>query len=308
MSRRAAALLGDRRGGAPAVRPAALRARQGARGARPRRARRRARAAGARRRTRSREMGRDLEPALTELAALGHGAGSLTARLACAGLRRDARARPVSARPAVRSCADARRPPPPTTSRRSARSATSASSGFWFTDILGQLKSFSIDNDELDDAFEGGMGFDGSSITGFNAIEESDMIAMPDPTTFAVLPWRPEEQGVGAHVLRRPDARAHALRGRPAPRAAPRARARRGDGLRPLQRRPGARVLPTSRTRTAPRCSTRAATSTSRRSTPAPTCAARPSSRSSSSASTSSTATTRSARASTRSTCATPTR
>ena len=52
----------------------------------------------------------------------------------------------------------------------------------WFTDILGQLKSFSINAAELDDAFEGGMGFDGSSITGFNAIEESDMIAMPDPT------------------------------------------------------------------------------------------------------------------------------
>src|SRR6187551_1146573 len=67
---------------------------------------------------------------------------------------------------------------------------------FWFTDILGQLKSFSINVDELDDAFEGGMGFDGSSITGFNAIEESDMIAMPDPSTFAVLPWRPEDKGV----------------------------------------------------------------------------------------------------------------
>ncbi|MEJ7751105.1 MAG: glutamine synthetase family protein, partial [Thermoleophilaceae bacterium] len=66
----------------------------------------------------------------------------------------------------------------------------------WFTDILGQLKSFSINAQELDDAFEGGMGFDGSSITGFNAIEESDMIAMPDPTTFAVLPWRPDESGV----------------------------------------------------------------------------------------------------------------
>ncbi|HEX2105131.1 MAG TPA: glutamine synthetase family protein [Solirubrobacteraceae bacterium] len=67
---------------------------------------------------------------------------------------------------------------------------------FWFTDILGQLKSFSINVAELDDAFEGGMGFDGSSITGFNAIEESDMIAMPDASTFAVLPWRPEHQGV----------------------------------------------------------------------------------------------------------------
>jgi glutamine synthetase len=68
---------------------------------------------------------------------------------------------------------------------------------FWFTDILGQLKSFSINKDELDDAFEGGMGFDGSSITGFNAIEESDMIAMPDASTFKILPWRPEESGVG---------------------------------------------------------------------------------------------------------------
>src|SRR5438552_16211372 len=68
---------------------------------------------------------------------------------------------------------------------------------FWFTDILGQLKSFSINAAELDDAFEAGMGFDGSSITGFNAIEESDMIAMPDPSTFAVLPWRPDAQGMG---------------------------------------------------------------------------------------------------------------
>src|SRR5438876_9529422 len=67
----------------------------------------------------------------------------------------------------------------------------------WFTDILGQLKSFSINAAELDDAFEGGMGFDGSSITGFNPIEESDMIAMPDPSTFAILPWRPVEKATG---------------------------------------------------------------------------------------------------------------
>ena len=66
----------------------------------------------------------------------------------------------------------------------------------WFTDILGQLKSFSINATELSEAFEGGMGFDGSSITGFNPIEESDMIAMPDAGTFAILPWRPAEQGV----------------------------------------------------------------------------------------------------------------
>ena len=78
----------------------------------------------------------------------------------------------------------------------------------WFTDILGQLKSFSVNASELDDAFEGGVGFDGSSITGFNAIEESDMIAMPDVSTFKALPWRPAEQGVarrvGPHPAERP--------------------------------------------------------------------------------------------------------
>ncbi len=67
----------------------------------------------------------------------------------------------------------------------------------WFTDVLGQLKSFSIGRDELDGALRAGKAFDGSSITGFNPVEESDMVAMPDPATFAVLPWRPEEQGVG---------------------------------------------------------------------------------------------------------------
>src|SRR2546425_930668 len=66
----------------------------------------------------------------------------------------------------------------------------------WFTDILGQLKSFAIGVDELEGALTDGMGFDGSSITGFNRIEESDMIAMPDPDTFAVLPWRPKERAV----------------------------------------------------------------------------------------------------------------
>jgi glutamine synthetase len=64
---------------------------------------------------------------------------------------------------------------------------------FWFTDILGQLKSFAVGRDELANAFEDGMGFDGSSITGFNRIEESDMIAMPDPGTFRILPWRAGE-------------------------------------------------------------------------------------------------------------------
>jgi glutamine synthetase len=60
----------------------------------------------------------------------------------------------------------------------------------WFTDINGQLKSFSVGREELEGALSDGMGFDGSSITGFNAIEESDMIAMPDPDTYTLLPWR----------------------------------------------------------------------------------------------------------------------
>jgi glutamine synthetase len=66
----------------------------------------------------------------------------------------------------------------------------------WFTDILGVLKSFSIRPSELEEAMIEGMGFDGSSIEGFSRIEESDMIAKPDPCTFQVLPWRPDEKPV----------------------------------------------------------------------------------------------------------------
>ena len=68
---------------------------------------------------------------------------------------------------------------------------------FWFTDVLGVLKSFAVTDSELEGAFEEGMGFDGSSIDGFTRIQESDMVAYPDASTFQVLPWRPEEQGVG---------------------------------------------------------------------------------------------------------------
>ncbi|PIP47656.1 MAG: glutamine synthetase [Chloroflexi bacterium CG07_land_8_20_14_0_80_45_17] len=67
----------------------------------------------------------------------------------------------------------------------------------WFTDILGFLKSVAITVEELEGALERGLGFDGSSIQGFARIDESDMIALPDPTTFQILPWRPREhQGV----------------------------------------------------------------------------------------------------------------
>ena len=66
----------------------------------------------------------------------------------------------------------------------------------WFSDILGVLKSFSIRPSELEEAMTEGMGFDGSSIEGFSRIEESDMIAKPDPATFQMLPWRPEEKPV----------------------------------------------------------------------------------------------------------------
>lgn len=67
----------------------------------------------------------------------------------------------------------------------------------WFTDILGQMKSFAITSEELDEAFDEGMGFDGSSIKGYARIDESDMIAKPDPATFQLIPWRPKEKAVG---------------------------------------------------------------------------------------------------------------
>ncbi|MEE8359770.1 MAG: glutamine synthetase family protein, partial [Candidatus Omnitrophota bacterium] len=70
----------------------------------------------------------------------------------------------------------------------------------WFCDIFGQVKSFSITDNEIVNALENGMGFDGSSITGYQDIEESDMIAMPDPSTFAILPWRPKEKAVARMI------------------------------------------------------------------------------------------------------------
>ena len=66
----------------------------------------------------------------------------------------------------------------------------------WFCDVLGRLKSFAISPEDLDVAFEEGIGFDGSAIEGFAAADEADMLAFPDPSTFQVLPWRPSADGV----------------------------------------------------------------------------------------------------------------
>ena len=73
----------------------------------------------------------------------------------------------------------------------------------WFTDILGMLKSFAITVEELEGALEEGMGFDGSSIEGFARIDESDMMALPDPDTFQLASL--ETKGAsrrGQNVLR----------------------------------------------------------------------------------------------------------
>ena len=71
----------------------------------------------------------------------------------------------------------------------------------WFTDILGFLKSFAITIEELENALYEGHLFDGAAIQGFARIEESDMFAHPDPTTFCVLPWRPQDGGAVARMF-----------------------------------------------------------------------------------------------------------
>jgi glutamine synthetase len=70
----------------------------------------------------------------------------------------------------------------------------------WFTDIEGHLKSFAVTPSEIQAALDDGMGFDGSSITGFNAIEESDMVAIPDPETFQLMPWKQGETKVARMI------------------------------------------------------------------------------------------------------------
>jgi len=71
----------------------------------------------------------------------------------------------------------------------------------WFTDILGTLKNVAITSQELERALERGMGFDGSSIEGYARIDESDMVAMPDPATFVMVPWRSREHRAVARMF-----------------------------------------------------------------------------------------------------------
>ena len=165
----------------------------------------------------------------------------------------------------------------------------------WFTDLEGHLKSFSITIGEVEGALDDGMGFDGSSITGFNAIEESDMVAIPDPETYRVLPdgktgrmicdvVTPDGEpydGDPRYVLRRALERMESL------------------GFDTFNVGPEAEYF-LSRTRKALRRSTRAATSRRRRWTPPPASVATRSARSSRWESRWSTITTRSAPPSTR--------
>ena len=131
----------------------------------------------------------------------------------------------------------------------------------WFNDLEGHLKSFAITPDELEGALDDGMGFDGSSITGFNAIEESDMVAIPDPETFVVMPWRSGESKVGRMIcdVVTPDGQPYEGDPRYVLRKA--LDRMKEHGLRHVQRRARARVLPLQGQRQGRRRSTRAATS-----------------------------------------------
>lgn len=78
---------------------------------------------------------------------------------------------------------------------------------FWFTDVLGTMKSFAVTPSEMENALADGMGFDGSCVEGFCRTQESDMLAFPDTSTFQVLPWRPEHNAVARMFcdIRTPD-------------------------------------------------------------------------------------------------------
>jgi glutamine synthetase len=70
----------------------------------------------------------------------------------------------------------------------------------WFTDILGQLKALTIPVEKLPSALDEGESFDGSSVEGFARIYESDLVVLPDPSTFQVLPWTCESTCVARMI------------------------------------------------------------------------------------------------------------
>src|SRR2546423_15328726 len=74
---------------------------------------------------------------------------------------------------------------------------------FWFTDIVGQLKSFAVGKEELEEALEQGMGFDGSSITGLKAIEDAAMTTIPDPANYTLIPGHHNAHSGKATIARR---------------------------------------------------------------------------------------------------------
>jgi glutamine synthetase len=71
----------------------------------------------------------------------------------------------------------------------------------WFTDVLGFLKSFAVTSEELEQAFEEGIGFDGSAIEGFARVQESDMLARPDAATFQIMPYAEDHQPGAARMF-----------------------------------------------------------------------------------------------------------
>ncbi|HEX3564965.1 MAG TPA: glutamine synthetase, partial [Acidimicrobiales bacterium] len=70
----------------------------------------------------------------------------------------------------------------------------------WFTDVLGIPKTFNITPAEFENALEEGMTFDGSAIDGFSRVQESDVLAHPDPKTFQLLPYLADSQPVARVV------------------------------------------------------------------------------------------------------------
>ena len=101
----------------------------------------------------------------------------------------------------------------------------------WFTDVLGTAKTFSITPAELENALEEGMTFDGSAIDGFSRVQESDVLARPDPKTFQLLPWHPDDAPVARVFCDIFNLDGSPVRGLPPPRAAPHPRPRPEQGF-----------------------------------------------------------------------------